>query len=273
MRELSSRHQSKKAMDNSNNLFTERNNNSENMEEVGLSFEDILAICSGVDEHGEPNCASSIILQKVAPDGESQTVTEIPLKDTSLDIITYRGCTVIQANFSRTSTFEYKRVYDTVGNWLNNPVTDSSGNTYVLSLVAVPLLLEGLVYLVINSPVYAVGTEFDDGHVFVMSFDTFSIQVFEDEDIDMQAISEEVEAQLAREAKKEDDEIASLEKEYEEASRDTSMNNIYADNVKHDFYNTDSKADETEDDNEDSNNRIRFTHTENPFHDGGDDEK
>lgn len=222
----------------------------EEAEEFNLRLEDVLALCCGRDEKGQPNCASSVVLQKVAPDGSAETATEIPLKDTEVRIVTYRGCTVIQTNFARSSTFEYNRAYDTITKWISDPLMDDEGNTYILSLVLVPTALDGMIYAVVSSPVYATGALPEGGAgSIVMAFDTFSIQVFEDEEADMEAIENEVKAQLMREEARLDEEIATITDEYEKASRRTGFDNIYEEGVNEDlssFADQDSESDEDE---------------------------
>lgn len=245
----------------------------EDMEEFNLSFEDILALCCGRDSKNQPNCASSVVLQKVAPDGAASTVTEIPLKDTEMRIVTYRGCTVIQANFSRSCTFEYNRAYDTITRWIADPLMDDSGNTFVLSLVLVPIALDGMIYAVVNSPVYATGALPEGGAgSIVMAFDTFSIQMFEDEDADMDAIEQEIRAQLMREEAKLDEEAATISDEYEAASRRTGFDNIYEEGVQQDLHDFTRQEDETDAD-DDSPFRVRKERQEmRSSDDAGDDE-
>lgn len=217
-------------------------------EEFNLSFEDLLAICCGRDEKGQPNCVSTILLQRVTPDGEAEEVQNIPLKDTEITITTYRGCTIVQANFSRSSTFEYNRAYDLVTKWISNPLMDNDGNSYVLSLILVPIVLDGVIYAIINTPVYAAGAISDNGiGTLVMAFDTFSIQIFEDEDADMDVIDREIKFELMRKNSKLDEEIASITDEYEKASGKSEFDNIYKAGLHEDLNNftEDSESQQT----------------------------
>ena len=250
----------------------ETKNNDPEYEEFDLSFQDLLAICCGRDRKNQPNCASTVLLQRVTPEGDVEEVQNIPLKDTEVRIITYRGCTVVQANFSRTSTFEYNKAYNLITNWINNPLSDKDGNQYILSLILVPVVLDGVIYAVINTPVYATGAINENGiGSIVMAFDTFSIQIFEDENADMDAIEREVKTELMRRDSQLDEEIASMTDEYEKATKDNELDHIYESGLQEDL-NSIPEDDESEEEDTYSPFRNREAREEMRYREGNDDE-
>lgn len=215
-------------------------------ENITLSIDDLFHISSGTDRDGLPMSAVSVALAHEGDDPEDE---EQMLKNTvymtnaTLTYFADSGCTVAQIDMPASSMKEFRDASEMVAQWYENFMYKGIRDTH-LSIVSVPVMLEGRIFMSLTDPIYYMGVPYENGARLILCFATESFNVAADNDISMAEIEHDIQAQIAAEKRKVDDELNQAYSEYEkEKAEYGEFGNIYEQHIKNDYMNPASEDD------------------------------
>lgn len=204
------------------------------MNELKLNFDDLMYLCSGVDDNNNPlsACTLSTIRQGAdeEPDDEKEPEAQVYLKGAVNTIYYDAGCTVLQMDFPITSTYEFNAATDTLSDWYQQRA-EGDADLHV-STVVVPMSLEGQLCFAYSDPVYFMAIPMEDRSRMILCFNTQSVEIYAPDDIDYESLVEDVNAELTQAEKTADREMNEAAAEYEAAKKAAADSNPYAQSLK-----------------------------------------
>ena len=186
-------------------------------EKIRLTIEDLFDLSSGVDEYGWPNAASALFLVGLDDRGEPYPVATAEM-NTRLDISYNEGAVVVTAIFPGIRLGDFVRSARLALNWINEEKPAGP-----LILLVVPDACLGSVQLLFDHLVFCDFYDMKDGNKkLILCFDNTKTQLTLAEDIDMDEIMEQVEAEIRAETRAMDEELAAIEKELQDLNEQIS---------------------------------------------------
>lgn len=189
-------------------------------EELVLDYRDIIRIASGLDADGYPNASAVLAIDSIEEADQISQVASIAFGKAVIDIFANGGCAVVQADFGKDDKFAYSRAVAIAGQWMENMHQPDYENK-LLSLVVVPMPIGGLIYIVYRGLVYFTSVDIDQQtNRLIMCFDNACTQILEDEELDINEVSNIVQAELSRQEKEAEMEYLTAQEEYEKAKQE-----------------------------------------------------
>lgn len=224
-----------------------------NEENVTLSLDDLFQISSGTDRDGLPVSSASVTLthEDDDPDDEQQLMKNtVYLTNAILTYFADSGCTVAQLDIPVSSMKEFRDASEMIAEWYENFMYKGIRDTH-LALVSVPVMLEGRIFMSLMDPVYYMGIPYENGARLIMCFSTATLDIAADNDVSMADIEHDIQAQIAAEKRKVDDELNQAYSEYEkEKAESGEFGNIYEQHVMDEYMGAGSEEPEEENSNE-----------------------
>lgn len=228
-------------------------------EELDLEMDlyDIFAVMSGKDKSGYNLTGGTIAIDEILPDKEEPDTIENAPMDCEFTVYCEGGAVVLQCDFEGQNLHEYKKVMEICDHYIKIKSENPSGNE-VLSLVAVPIALDGQISILFQGLTYY--TEIDLGAVkrIILVFDNTLTQTFYDESVDLREIQLSVEAELSRQRADIEQQLMDAQEEY----RKVTNNNPYEELIKESYsldniINDDNKSDNYIDEDSKVNEKKR----------------
>ena len=205
-----------KVMDNELN---KNNNDNEGGKdnELNISYEDLMLVASGTDEEGKPVSIVTIAVDRIDDENEQVADNTIMLDKAVFNFYVSGGCLVAEGDFPDDGSFQYGKVIEYLSTYLDNMQDEEYAKHHVLGVVIVPMCLDGKVSVVMPDLVYFTGMDLPDSQKrLIMCFNDLQSQVVSDMDIDIEEIEKNVRAEIYREQKRTEQEIAAINKEMED---------------------------------------------------------
>lgn len=201
-----------------------------------ITVTDLMQIISGVDESNHP-IATAMLGELKLKEGASKPIIskEIDLAGGIINGVSYGGCAVITIDLPPESQTEFNFSSKYLKRYLGYIADEDQGRDIpqkeedkLISLVIVPILLEGQGYMVLNSLVFC-DSYIKKGGVgrIIMGFDVAtegSIMMY-GADMDFNAIRNDVDNELESELEALDDEIATLMEQKDEIEHSNEYQN------------------------------------------------
>lgn len=199
-----------------------------------LTFEQIIALCSGAEPDGSPNSFGVLSVDTLLEGGETAPYSNISFGMPVITMYASGGCIVVTADFRKDNYFEYRRAYDILDEWFQKKGSEEFGDK-LLTLTISPTLINGSLMVLFHNMVFAQGIPLPDGTTrLIMALDGNQTQMVMGTGIRMDELRAEVEEEmLRREEEQRAAELAAMAEkednlnEYEEFLKD----NYFADST------------------------------------------
>lgn len=223
------------------------NNNNEDAEEiVDINYYDILAVASGLDNDGFPRSGATLTVEKVTQEDETQHIIDTAPMDCEFQIYSEGGAVVLQCDFTGQKVPEQRQILDICQRYMERK-NDNLKNGEVLSIVLVPIPLQGNISLLFQGLTYYTGIDMGASRRLILVFDNLLTNVYQTDDIDMKEIQMTVEAEIKRQQDTLDQELYEAEQEL----KNLEAENQYAAMVKDKYTNMQPEKVQKKDENED----------------------
>lgn len=173
----------------------------------------------------------------------------------NINVFSRGGCSVVELVFNKSDGFEFKKIQ----NLFEKYVEDSEECKQILTLVIVPEIYDGSIYIAMSDLVYYNTTISPSELKISASFNNDATQVITDSVVDVRKLKAEVESELRLEEDRLDEEIMELEEEYNKIHN----KNIYEENLMNDFSTLDLEYSEDLDSSAEESLYKRNTGNEN----------
>ena len=175
-----------------------------------INLNDLFSISSGIDEDGNSNSASSILVFQQT-DEEPLLLHNI-LFSPPVEIYASGGAVVCVYDFTNSETSEFMNAARNCLKWLNT----SSETGQSLFLQVIPLLLKGQAVLLFSNLIFCDFYKMKNGSQrLILAFDNnaTSLIIPEEEEIEYDLIQTEIENEIKKQEQELDEEIYQLEQE------------------------------------------------------------
>ena len=163
-----------------------------------LTFDQIMQLCSGVDDNGEPNSFAALSIDTVTEDMETVPYANVSFGAPVINVYGAGGCLVITADFDSNNMFEYRRARDILAEWIEkkgNPEFDDK----LLSFSLFPVITNGELMMIFHELVFAQGFRMEDNvNRMIMAFDGNQTQEILNSKIRLDELRITVDAEIAR---------------------------------------------------------------------------
>lgn len=205
-------------MSNSENMNIENN---ETQTEFNYTYEQLMMLASGIDEENRPVTAATLAIDKINEDGEQVEDRVVVFDNAVIDFFVSGGCLVMQVDFPANRTHIFKRAVEYISDYLDNAQDEDYAQTHAFGVVAVPMVFRGKISVVLQDLVYFTGFELPNADKrLILCFNDLVTQVIDNGDeINYDEIESNVLAQINREQRQMEDEIAAINQEIEELSK------------------------------------------------------
>lgn len=206
------------------------NNEFSGMGDVDVTFAEIYSLACGMDnELNFPRGSGILSIDAIISENETRTISNAPL-DCEFNIFCEGGAIVIQCDFIKGQEHELDAAVELCDEYINGKTNDPD-KQWILSMILVPLALDGVINIAFMGLTYYIRLSDNDTYRLVLVFDNTLTQIFGIEGEDIAGIKASIEAEFLREERRLDDEIYEAQLEYEKLAR----YNPFADSVINDY--------------------------------------
>lgn len=209
-------------------LDLDKQNNTENGEEVMLSFEEIINAASGLSEDGSPATAGRIMISEAIDEENVKNDAESDFSGAVIDFFASGGCMVLQADFEKNKTRTLEQILDICAEYMQNSGNEEWLEKKDLIAVMIPLAFYGDIAIILRDLVYFTAFNVDNGMRLIMCFNNIMTELVENDDIDYNELVARVRANEDREEEDLRDQIAAAEQEIKELEEEQ---NVYGSSV------------------------------------------
>lgn len=187
------------------------NENTEEIEEVELQFEDLIILATGMGENDVPNSTALLTIEELTDKESLSKIKEVIIDEGSFAYAINGGCAVVEIIFKKQNTFQYKKTCDICETWIENSNNKEYENK-IISLTVMPTIVKGEIVISFENLVYYLGIRDKDENRIIMCFDNNLTNIFET-GLDYQNIKKQVELEDLNEERELDEKIFQTEEE------------------------------------------------------------
>ena len=158
---------------------------------MNITWDEIMHVANGVDEDGYPRSAANIIVYR-ADNEEVSLDNQCFLKGAEINLYAKGACAVLTADFNASHYVDYQQCKKICITYLMQEEREN------LSVILVPLLLKGNIFVVFHNLFFADGYKDDKNYRLILCFECNDVQIVENTDIDYDQISFEVLSEVKR---------------------------------------------------------------------------
>lgn len=223
-------------------------------DEYFINYTKLIEVCNLKDENGFSKCGATISIDEITDFKEPKNIKQVGIM-ANINVFSRGGCSVVELVFNKSDGFEFKKIQ----NLFEKYVEDSEECKQILTLVIVPEIYDGSIYIAMSDLVYYNTTISPSELKISASFNNDATQVITDSVVDVRKLKAEVESELRLEEDRLDEEIMELEEEYNKIHN----KNIYEENLMNDFSTLDLEYSEDLDSSAEESLYKRNTGNEN----------
>jgi len=181
----------------------------------------LYEVISSYEDHAT---VGALLTRNLVSKEEFKTIREVYLEEAAINIFSYGGATVIQADFTPDKKASFTHATNLCKEWMNC-VPEDENKKDIINLILVPLLFEAKLQIVFTNLIYY-DSQFNGGNLrLILVFDETATDVIQNEDINFEEIFIETEREVKSEIKKIEDENFALMKEIEEMEKSHDFEN------------------------------------------------
>ena len=163
-----------------------------------VTFDQIMQLCSGVNDDGIPNSFAALSIDTVTEDMETIPYANVSFGSPVLNVYGAGGCIVVTADFDNNNMFEYRRARDILSEYIEKK-GDPDFDNKLLSLSIFPVATNGELMVIFHELVFAQGFRMEDNvSRMIMAFDGNQTQEIIDSKLKLDELKLTVEAEMAR---------------------------------------------------------------------------
>ena len=163
-----------------------------------VTFDQIMQLCSGVNDDGIPNSFAALSIDTVTEDMETIPYANVSFGSPVLNVYGAGGCIVVTADFDNNNMFEYRRARDILSEYIEKK-GDPDFDNKLLSLSIFPVATNGELMVIFHELVFAQGFRMEDNvSRMIMAFDGNQTQEIIDSKVKLDELKLTVEAEMAR---------------------------------------------------------------------------
>ena len=198
-------------------MLPDSNKDSVVVDDNNLTLADIYGLACGIDETEFPRGSGILSIDEVISETETNTISNAPL-DCEFNIFCEGGAVVIQCDFIKGQEHELDAAIELCDMYINEKINNPD-KQWILSLVLVPLELDGMINIVFMGITYYIQLTSEDTCRLVIVFDNTLTQIFGMEGVDIENIKASIEAEFLREERELEEEIYEAQMEYERLTK------------------------------------------------------
>jgi hypothetical protein len=145
-----------------NNILNTNKNEDEDVQNIEVTFEEIIAVASGMTEDGLPASTSSLVINNVISPDEIHSEMEVQFGETPVEIFASGGCIVMQFDFTKTHLFDFNRAMQLCSTYFENISNEEYENTRHLILTVFPFAFYGDLIIACQDLVYFTALDLPD---------------------------------------------------------------------------------------------------------------
>ena len=163
-----------------------------------VTFDQIMQLCSGVNDDGIPNSFAAHSIETVTEDMETIPYANVSFGSPVLNVYGAGGCIVVTADFDNNNMFEYRRARDILSEYIEKK-GDPDFDNKLLSLSIFPVATNGELMVIFHELVFAQGFRMEDNvSRMIMAFDGNQTQEIIDSKLKLDELKLTVDAEMAR---------------------------------------------------------------------------
>lgn len=163
-----------------------------------VTFDQIMQLCSGVNDDGIPNSFAALSIDTVTEDMETIPYANVSFGSPVLNVYGAGGCIVVTADFDNNNMFEYRRARDILSEYIEKK-GDPDFDNKLLSLSIFPVATNGELMVIFHELVFAQGFRMEDNvSRMIMAFDGNQTQEIIDSKLKLDELKLTVDAEMAR---------------------------------------------------------------------------
>lgn len=163
-----------------------------------VTFDQIMQLCSGVNDDGIPNSFAALSIDTLTEDMETIPYANVSFGSPVLNVYGAGGCIVVTADFDNNNMFEYRRARDILSEYIEKK-GDPDFDNKLLSLSIFPVATNGELMVIFHELVFAQGFRMEDNvSRMIMAFDGNQTQEIIDSKLKLDELKLTVDAEMAR---------------------------------------------------------------------------
>lgn len=226
-------------------------------DEFDLPWEEIFAASRGIDRAGNPMSTAALSIDDIKDPEHPVAISNQVIANGIFDIHVSGGCAVIIIDFLKEDSNEFESIKRTVDAWMAN-LQNPEKDTQVLTLTMIPLIFQGMLFIVYNNLVFTDSYVADDYCRLILCFDNMATVPVVSDEIDYRQIFQDVEMELQQMEEKIQQDIDM----YEEQKK-SYENNPFDEKYKEQFGTATVNLEFESDESETENQNVRFTGDDN----------
>lgn len=191
--------------------------------EYSINYTKLIEFCNLKDENNISQCGATLSIDEINDFKEPKNILQQGIS-ANINVFSRGGCSVVELIYPIESSFEFQKVQNLFKKYVEY---NEGKNAKILSLVIVPKIYEGCIFIAMSDLVYFNTTILPKELKISAAFNNDATQVLTDDTVDIRQIEADVELELRHEEEQLDSDIEDLEKLYKEQHD----RNIYEDNL------------------------------------------